>query len=360
MDKKVIILANNSNGLYVFRKDLICALQKTYDVVCSTPRNSRYEDLRNIGCKMVETDIDRRGMNPVKDAGLLGFYLKILKNEKPDLVITYTIKPNIYGGIVCRIMRIPYAVNITGLGSTFQSYSFLRWMVSQMYKIALKKAKVIFFENVENRNIMIEEGIIKETQACLLNGAGVNLEYFSPAEYPEDNEVIRFIFVGRVMKEKGIEELLEATRRLWKEDNRVVLDILGSYEEDFQQKIKKCEEEGWLFYYGHQSDVRPFVQKAHCFVLPSWHEGMANTNLECAAMERPIITSNIHGCKEAVIENVSGFLCEKQNTESLYFAMKKMLNISNEERKNMGIAGRKHMEDMFDKKKVVAETIRHL
>ena len=162
------------------------------------------------------------------------------------------------------------------------------------------------------------------------------------------------------MREKGIDELFEAMRRLKQGGYNCSLDVLGGFEENYSSKIKKYEEEGWLHYHGYQDDVRPFIEKCHCFILPSWHEGMANTNLECAASGRPVITSNIHGCKEAVIENVSGFLCEKQNIDSLYMAMDKFLSLSNEKQKEMGFAGRKHMEEIFDKKKVVQETINRL
>ncbi len=164
-------------------------------------------------------------------------------------------------------------------------------------------------------------------------------------------------FIGRVMKEKGVDELLAVMKRLISEGWNCELDILGFYEENYEDEIKECQKSGWLNYLGFQKDVRPFVQAADCFVLPSWHEGMANTNLESAALGRPIITSNISGCKEAAIDGVSGFLCEKQDSESLYRVMKKFLDLSNSQREVMGKEGRMHMERLFDKKIVVAETI---
>ena len=162
------------------------------------------------------------------------------------------------------------------------------------------------------------------------------------------------------MKEKGINELFEAMKMLRKDGVNCVLDVVGGYEEDYKEIIQNYENEGWLFYHGFQQDVRPFIAKCHCFVLPSWHEGMANTNLECAASGRSIITSNIHGCKEAVVNGQTGFLCEKQNIESLYQAMKGFTELKKEERKRMGQAGRKRMETLFDKKEVVKKTISRL
>jgi galacturonosyltransferase len=283
----------------------------------------------------------------------------MLKAQKPELVITYTIKPNIYAGMICRFLKIPYGVNITGLGTAFQKPGLLQSMVIKMYKAALKKVQVVFFENHANRQLFLDEKIVPEEKTVLLNGAGVNLERFSLCPYPEGGKV-RFLFLGRVMKEKGIHELFQAMDRLYEEGFDCCLDVLGHYEEDFQDVIRSKEEKGWLCYHGFQNDVRPFIERAHCFVLPSHHEGMANTNLECAAMGRPVITSNIPGCKEAVIDGKSGYLCQVKNADSLYAAMKEFLNLSREQREAMGLAGRKHMEETFDKKKVVAETLKAL
>lgn len=357
---KILILANNDVGLYQFRKELIEELLKEHQVLTSLPYGKLVEPLKKMGCIFIDTPIDRRGINPVKDLGLIRNYFAILKKEKPDLVITYTIKPNVYGGLVSRIKKIPYAVNVTGLGTAFQKQGALRALVVMLYKLGLKRAKVVFFENQENQNVLLQEKIVKEKQCCLLNGAGVNLDHYELASYPEESENIRFLFVGRVMREKGVDELFAAMEKLRGEGVQCSLDVLGGYEENYQDAMSRYEAAGWLHYHGYQSDVRPFIEKAHCFVLPSWHEGMANTNLECAAMGRPLITSNIHGCKEAVLENVSGYLCEKMNADSLYAQMKKFTQLSGEERKAMGVAGRKHMEEVFDKKKVVRATIENI
>lgn len=356
--KKILILANDSDGLYLFRNDLIKELTHTYKVVASTPFTGMMDVLRE-NCSLIETQIDRRGINPRKDLRLFMDYLKLIKREKPDLVITYTIKPNIYGGFASRLSRIPYAVNITGLGTAFENGGLLKKIVVAMYKVACKKAKVFFFENEENRQIFIKEKIVKESQTYRLNGAGVDLDKYKVTEYPEGDK-IKFLFMGRVMAEKGINELFEAMKKLVADGVNCELDVLGCYEEDYKEIIEGYESEGWLHYYGYQKDVRPFIEKCHCFVLPSWHEGMANTNLESAASGRPLITSNIPGCMEAVVDGVSGYLVEKKNVEDLYRVMKEFAELPYEERKAMGLAGRKHMEEVFDKKKVVADTIAHL
>ena len=354
---KVLILANNDVGLYKFRKELIAELLKKNEVYISLPYGKFVDSLIEMGCKFIETKVDRRGMNPIKDLKLLKKYKRICKDLSPDYVITYTIKPNVYGGLACRKQNINYAVNITGLGTAFQKKGFLNFLVSFLYKKALKNANVVFFENEGDKRKFEEKGIITNNQGFLLNGAGVNLDTFSFCDYPLNEGEINFLFIGRVMKEKGINELFVATKRIFNEGIKVKLDIVGGYEENYKELIEKYQNEGWLDYHGFQDDVRPFIEKCDCFILPSWHEGMANTNLECAASGRPVITSDIHGCKEAVIDGVSGILTKEKDAENLYYAMKKFCALSYEKRKQMGIEGRKHMEKNFDKKMVVTTTI---
>ncbi len=357
---KVLILTNNDVGLYKFRKELIEELIKTNEISISLPYGNLVEPLKEMGCSFIDTLFERRGMNPLKDIKLFYIYLKILRQAPPDLVITYTIKPNIYGGAACRLKNVPYAVNITGLGTAFERQGFLRKMVTTMYRFALKKAKIVFFENLENMQLFVDERIIRREQAKLLNGAGVNLDRFGLLPYPQDCEETRFLFIGRVMAEKGVDELFAAMRKLRDDGVECSLDMLGGFDEDYAAKVKAAEDEGWLRYHGYQSDVRPFIEKCHCFVLPSWHEGMANTNLECAASGRPVITSNIHGCLEAVEDGITGYLAESKNADNLYRVMKKFTLLSNEKRKEMGLAGRKRMEAGFDKKKVIDDTINRI
>ena len=351
------ILANSDVGLYQFRKELIQALLKEHDVTLLLPDGDLIRPLEKMGCRFIDTPVDRRGINPVTDLKMFADYIKQLKRNRPDLVITYTIKPNIYGGLACCLLGIPYAVNITGLGTAFQKQGILRKLVTFLYRHGLKKAKVVFFENSANLELFCQENLVKEYRCCLLHGAGVNLEHYRPAPYPKEKGTTRFLFVGRVMREKGIEELFAAMERFCAEGEDCCLDVLGGYEEDYATVVREYEERGWLHYHGYVEDVRPYIARAHCFVLPSYHEGMANTNLESAAMGRPVITSDIPGCREAVVEGESGLLCQAQSANSLYEAMKCFVDLPEETRMQMGIAGRKHMEAVFDKKKVVEETI---
>ena len=357
---KILILANFDVGLYQFRRELISACLEEHEVVLSLPDGDLVRPLEAVGCRFIDTPVDRRGINPVTDGKLFVRYLNLLRQEKPELVITYTIKPNIYGGMACRLLGIPYAVNITGLGTAFQKQGALRKLVTTLYRLALKGAKVVFFENRGNMQTLLDEKIVRKERCICLNGAGVNLEHYALAPYPAADDPVRFLFIGRVMAEKGVDELFEVMRRLRRDGYDCTLDVLGHFEEHYEATIRQGEADGWLRYHGQQKDVRPFIENAHCFVLPSWHEGMANTNLECAAMGRPLITSNIHGCMEAVEAGVSGMLCEPQNADSLYDAMKTFLSLGHVERTAMGQAGRRHMVEAFDKKKIVNETLKGL
>lgn len=356
----ILILANNDVGLYQFRRELIQELQKEHTVTLSLPNGVLIRPFEEMGCRFVNTPIDRRGIDPATDLALFRRYRRMLREIKPDLVITYTIKPNVYGGLACRLSKTPYAANITGLGTAFQKKGWLRTLVTGLYKTALKRAKVVFFENCENQQTLLDRGIVRAEQCKLLSGAGVNLQHYVPAPYPSADTPVRFLFVGRVMREKGIDELFAAMERLCADGVVCTLDVLGGYEENYAASIERYTAAGWLRYHGYQEDVRPFIVQTHCFVLPSWHEGMANTNLECAAMARPLITSRIHGCMEAVLEGESGLLCEPRNADSLYEAMRAFCAMPLFQREAMGKAGRAHMECVFDKRKVVAETIGEL
>lgn len=363
----ILIICNCASGLDTFRGMLITELiNQKNSVTAIVPQTDEEKEiiaeknLINMNCGLIHIKMERRGINPFHDFKLAKNYYKTVKRLKPDLIITYTIKPNIYGGVVARLFKINYVANITGLGTAFQGDGMLKKLVTLMYKVALKKAKTVFFENKENQDIMLNLGIVNNAQSHLLAGAGVDLQKFSFKEYPPQSETVNFLFIGRVMQEKGINELFCAMQKLVAEKFNCVLNVVGDFEEDYSQKITEFEKEGWLKYHGYQSDVRPFISDCQCFVLPSWHEGMANTILECAASGRPIIATNISGCKEAVINGKSGMLCEPKNADSLYNVMKDFMLLSYEQKKSMALQSRKHIETNFDKKKVVEETIKYL
>ena len=354
---KILILTNHSYMLYRFRTELIRELMKDHEVVLSMPFVGHEEDFMAMGLKCIETEVDRRGINPKRDLKLLNFYRKLLKAEKPDMVITYSIKPNIYGGWACQMLGIPYCANVQGLGTAFQKPG-LAQMVTVMYKTALRKAKTVFFENQGNVNEFLNRHIIPEKKVTLLNGAGINLDAYTLQPYPE-NDRVRFLYLGRLMAEKGVGELLTAMKRLYEElGDKVALDIVGFYDDEAcQAQAEELVAMGAAQFHGFQSEPRPYYASADCVVLASYHEGMSNVLLEAAATGRPVITSDIYGCREAVDEGVTGLLCTVKDADSLYEQMKKMALMPREERAQMGLAGREKMERQFDKKVVVKNTV---
>lgn len=353
--KKLLIVTNHSYMLYRFRKELIQKLQEDYEIVISTPFVGHEDDLRNMGVRCIETDVERRSINPFTDLKLLHTYKTILKKEKPDLVLTYSIKPNIYAGYLCGKMKIPFYANVQGLGTAFQK-PVLSGIVTQMYRIAFQKVEKVFFENQENAAEFRKWKILKEEQEVILNGAGINLEEYRYCLYP-DNDKIHFLYLGRIMREKGIGELFEAAERLQREGVEFVLDLVGFFEDEYKNQVEHLQKEGIVRFYGFQENPKPYYAQADCVVLPSYHEGMSNVLLEAAATGRAIITTDIPGCREAVDNGKSGMLCKVRNSNSLYKAMKRFTELSRTKREEIGKAGREKMEQEFDKNKVVEETV---
>ena len=343
--------------LHRFRTELIRELMKDHEVVLSMPFVGHEEDFMAMGLRCIETEVDRRGINPRRDLKLFGFYRKLLKAEKPDMVITYSITPNIYGGWACQLAGVPYCANVQGLGTAFQKTG-LAQVVTMMYKTALRRAKTVFFENQGNANEFTDRHIIPQNKITLLSGAGINLDAYALRPYPE-NDRVRFLYLGRLMAEKGVGELLRAMKRLYGElGDQVALDIVGFYDDEAcQAQADELIAMGAARVHGFQSEPRPYYEAAACVVLASYHEGMSNVLLEAAATGRPVIPSDIYGCREAVDEGVTGLLCTVQDSDSLYEQMMKMAHLPRSEREQMGIAGRAKMARQFDKRVVVKHTI---
>ena len=353
---KILIITNHSYMLYRFRRELIAALQMEHEVVLSMPFVGHEEDFQAMGLRCIETDVDRRGINPARDLKLMAVYRNLLRAERPDLVLTYSIKPNIYAGMVCSSMNIPYCANVQGLGTAFQRKGLSRF-VTGLYRTALKKSKVVFFENQGNAREFINRKILPQEKITVLPGAGINLASYPLTPCPE-NKQMRFLYLGRIMKEKGIDELFTAMRRLYSElGNKVVLDLVGFFDDDYEAQVKQLVDDGIALFHGFQTDPTPYYAAADCVVLPSYHEGLSNVLLEAAAIGRPVITSDIHGCKEAVDPDVSGLLCRVKDTEDLYQKMLHMVNLSRTQREQMGLAGRKKVEREFEKNMVVKNTM---
>lgn len=360
--KKILILANNDIGLYNFRKELIERLiQERNEVYISLPNGERVKDLEKLGCIFVETNVDRRGTNPIKDLKLILKYKNILKKVKPDIVLTYTIKPNIYGGLMCRIKNIPYICNITGLGTATENKSIVQKIVFVLYKCALKRVKCCFVQNSENLQFLTDNKLVDKMRCKLIPGSGVNLKHFKVLPYPNNSENVRFLFISRIMKEKGIEQYLEAAKVIKGKYSNTEFHVLGFCEQEYEAQLQKLTEDGIINYHGLQKDVIPFLQETSCLIHPSYYpEGMSNVLLEASASGRPVITTNRSGCKETVEDGKTGYIIEIKNSQQLIDKIEEFLKLSNEQRKQMGIDARKKVEKEFDRNIVIEEYLKNL
>jgi glycosyltransferase involved in cell wall biosynthesis len=351
---RILVLANFGMGLYKFRKELLEELIKqSNEVYVSLPNDEYVPMLEKLGCKYVETQLDRRGTNPISDLKLMFSYVKMIRRIKPDVVLTYTIKPNVYGGIACRMTKIPYIPNITGLGTALENSGLLQSVASCLYKVALREASCVFVQNRENADFMTEKGIIKR-KLRLIPGSGVNLNHYQVLDYPSDDEVVRFLFISRVMKQKGIDEYLAAAKYIKDRYPKTEFHILGFCEEAYEQKLNDLDAKGIIQYHGIQTDVREFHKISHCTIHPTYYpEGMSNVLLESAACGRPIITTNRSGCREIVDDGVNGYLVEEQDSQDLIAKIERFIKLDYGRKNKMGLAGREKVEREFDRKIVI-------
>lgn len=356
---KILILANNDLGLYNFRKELLEELIKLkHEVYISLPNGKRVKDLEQMACKYIETEIDRRGTNPIKDLQLIMKYNKIIKKIKPDTILTYTIKPNIYGGIACRINKVPYITNITGLGTALENKGILQKILIALYKIALKDVKCCFTQNKENLEF-VKKHITSTNKYKLLPGSGVNLEKYKLLDYPNENDKIRFLFIGRIMKEKGIEQYIDVSEYITSKYANTEFHVLGFCEQEYETRLKELQDKGILKYHGRQDNIIPFLTESSCLIHPSYYpEGMSNVLLEASASGRPVITTNRSGCREIVEDGRTGFIIDPKNSEELIKKVEEFIGLSNEERRNMGLEARKKVEKEFDRNIVVNEYLK--
>lgn len=353
----VLVLANSSGGLWDFRGELLTRLiGEGFTVTVSLPDELKRREIEKAGCRFVLTPIDRRGMNPLHDLRLIRAWRGLLKEEKPDAVLTYTIKPGIYGGFLCRVSRIPYITTITGLGSTFQNKGAVRTLVTALYRIGLKKSRCVFFQNAGNRAVFEEAGILgKNRHTRLVSGSGVSLTHHTPAPYPgHKDDVVRFLYVGRLMREKGVAEYLKAAEALHaRYDDRVSVAAIGYCDEDWQSELDTAVEKGIFKLLPYDPEIRTYLAEADAVVMPSYHEGMSNVLMEAAATARPVLATDIHGCKEIVEDGVTGILFAPRDAKALEDAMCRFMELSVEQRREMGLEGRRKVEREFDRERVV-------
>lgn len=366
MKKKLVaIITNDADDIYCFRKELIEAIYGNgFDILISCPYGNKF-DIMDLSKYIYDNpSIDRRGTNPLTDIKLFFHYFSLLKKFRPDVVLTYTAKPNIYANIAAHLLKIPVIANVTGFGSLLFEKGIKKNLIMSLYKFSLRKAHTLMFQNEANCKLASEYNMINGLYK-ILPGSGVNLDRFTPKDYPDGgdgiigNNVV-FNYIGRVVRDKGIDDYLEAARRIKQTHPNIVFNILGSIEptaDYYNDILKDLQSKNIVNYLGSQNDVRPFIEKSHATILPSYGEGMSNSLLETAASARPIITTDVQGCKETVIKNVSGYVYRCRDVESLCAYIEKFLSLNNADRKNMGIAGRKHVEHNFSRQIVINKYI---
>lgn len=366
MDKKTIALLNcHGDDVYCFRKEVIDKLvEQGYRVILSCPESYRLNCFRNNRNIVVEdVNIDRRGTNPFNDLKLLLDYIRLYKKHRPDVVCTFTIKPNIYGSIAADLMGIPHVNNITGLGSGFQNGGIVQRVVVALYKLALRKSKMVFFQNMENQTTAIDAKLIgSHTPYKCIPGSGVNLERFTVCE-KENNDKVVFNYIGRVLKDKRIDDYLDAAQRIKPKHPETVFNIIGFIEPTeihYKQLLEKLESQGIIHYCGSVDDVRPYVNASDAIIHPSsYGEGISNVLLESAASGKAIITTDISGCKDCVDDGVSGFIYHAENVGQLVDKIEQFISLTPLQRKEMGLAGRRKVEKEFDRQ-IVVEAYQHI
>ncbi len=359
--RKVALIENHELGIYSIRHDLVAAIAEKYDLTVLTELDDSFKhgDLEDI---VHFVDVGKSVLNPATAAKYNSKLYKALKSVKPDVCLTFTIRPAIYGNMVTSKLKIPTISTITGTGPLFESRSLSYTIARQLYKWVLKKTKFVFFPNYDDLNAFVDRRYITAEQAKRVPGSGVNNEKFAPQPSTRGNDgKFIFLYVSRLLKDKGIMEFVEAAAAVRahhpQAEFHVVGPLWGGNKKSLtvtEAELKEWIEKKWIVYHDKQTDIRPFMANADCVVMPSYREGMSNVLLEGASMARPLIATNVTGCRDIVEDGVNGLLCEVKSGKDLAEKMKKMMSFSVEERNEMGRKGREKMIKEFDKKIVIA------
>jgi galacturonosyltransferase len=356
---KVLLIANHPKYVYNLRRELIEELiKKGYSVGICCPYGKEVDYFISLGCVFFNSKLDRHGKNIFTELKLKKEYGKVMDSFTPDIVLLYTIKPNVYAGLDASKRNIPSIANVTGLGSPFQNDGLLKKILIRMYRITFKKINTVVFQNEENKKFFYLNKI-KINNSILLPGSGINLEHFKYLEYKYNN-ITKFIFISRVMKEKGINEFILVAEKILLSYQNVEFHVAGFIDGDYQKIISEKESQGIITYHGMVDNIQELLKKVDCVILPSYHEGMSNVLLEASASGRVSIASNIPGCKEIIEDGVTGFLCKPKDEDSLFESVEKYLSLNYEVRKKMGLASREKVSQYFDRQIVVKKYVERI
>lgn len=354
---KIMLIANDTNFAYNLRRELMIHWIEQGNEVTLVAHIENYEsELEAYGIIIKNVKLERRGANPLNDIVLAAQYNKIIRECKPDVVFTNNIKPNVYAGIACRLHKVKYIPNVTGLGTAIETPGLLSKLTVNMYKIGVRGANQILFQNTENMKFFSSKKMMpKKAEAVLLPGSGVNLVSHPLLEFPSEKDEIHFLYVSRILKEKGIDQVLYVAKKIRSERSDVYFHVVGECDSsDYKEILSNMHDDGVIIYHGLQKNITPFLKQASCLLHPSYYpEGISNVLLEAAASGRPVITTDRCGCRETLDDGVTGYVVPVKDNEATLAAVRKLLSLSRDERVKMGLAGRKKMEEQFDRNLVV-------
>ena len=358
----ILITVNAAWNIVNFRRGLVAALiADGHRVTVLAPPDPEADAvLAGMGCRMLPLSMDVKGMSPPRDLALMLRFWRIFGRERPDAVLGYTIKNNIFGALAARARGIPFLPNVTGLGTAFLSGSRVQRLVEALYRRAFAKVPVVFFQNGDDRDLFTSRGLVRPDQSRLLPGSGIDLDRFAPAPMPSrPADAPRFLMIARLLRDKGVAEFAEAARQVRARHPDAGFAILGPLGAENRTAIDAATVQGWqddgiLTHLGATDDVRPFIREADCVVLPSYREGMPRTLLEAAAMARPVIATDVPGCRDALVEGETGFLCKVRDGDDLARACLRFIALPPDDRATMGQAGRARVARLFGQEHVIA------
>lgn len=367
MTRTLVISINASWNILNFRLGLIAALQRRgWRVVALSPSDNYSPRLAAHGIEHVPIAVDSAGLSPLRDLGLLLDYRRQLRRIRPAAFLGFTAKPNVWGSLAANSLGIGVINNISGLGTAFIEPGPLRQLVSFLYRIALRRSAAVFFQNPDDRDLFLAARLVRPEQARLLPGSGIDLDHFRPVAARSGRDgPFTFLMMGRLLRQKGVREYVEAARIVRRQVPDARFRLLGFVDAPNRSAIPRDEVDGWIAeglidFAGETGDVRPHIAAADCVVLPSYREGLPRALLEGAAMSRPLIASDVPGCRQLVEEGVNGLLCAVGDAASLAEAMLKMIRLSDAERAAMGAAGRARAERDYGEQRVIHAYLRAL
>jgi galacturonosyltransferase len=357
-DKNLIALfTNNDDDVYCFRKELIEAMiEEGYQVLISCPYGEKFELMKDNDFSYDDPDIDRRGTNLISDIGLFFHYFCLLLKHRPKVILTYTAKPNVYCGMAAYLLKIPVISNVTGFGSVLQKGGLMQKFIMRLFRFSFRRSACVMFQNATNMKLAEETGMVKGDH-MLIPGSGVALSRYPVADYPDDESGVSFNYIGRILRDKGIDDYLASAKRIKEQYPDTQFHVLGFIEptqSHYEEILQTMQAEGTIHYHGSQKDVRPFIAASHATIHPSTYgEGMSNVLLESASSGRPIISTDNPGCMETFIDGESGLMYHGGNVDELCERIEEFIALSNEERKNMGMKGRQYIQDNFSREIVI-------